>query len=169
MAPNPAPATGPVASFLRFALCGGGIGVLSGLAVPLVARAVPWVVANAVVTVVSTVLCTELHARFTFGTGRGAGLRQHWRSAGSAAAAYAVTSVAVLALHAVRASPGLVTEQAVYLGASGLAGIGRFLVLRWFVFAGDGGPGYGGAGVRGGGVRRSRGTAGPGGLNPALS
>ncbi|WP_416973632.1 GtrA family protein [Streptomyces sp. 4F14] len=133
---NQAPTTGPLASFLRFVLCGGGIGVLSSLAVPLVAMSMPWVVANAVITVVSTVLCTELHARFTFGTGRRAGWRQHWQSAGSAAAAYVVTSVAVLVLHAVQSSPGMLTEQVVYLSASGLAGIGRFLVLRLFVFAG---------------------------------
>ncbi|MFM9448411.1 GtrA family protein [Streptomyces acidiscabies] len=136
---NPAPVTGPVAAFLRFVLCGGGIGVLSSLAVPLVAMSMPWVVANAVVTVVSTVLCTELHARFTFGTGRGAGIREHWQSAGSAAVAYAVTSGAVMGLHAVLAAPSPVTEQVVYLSASGLAGIGRFLVLRLVVFAGRGG------------------------------
>ncbi|MET8983757.1 GtrA family protein [Streptomyces sp. NPDC004539] len=133
---NQAPTTGPLASFLRFVLCGGGIGVLSSLAVPLVAMSMPWVVANAVITVVSTVLCTELHSRFTFGTGKRAGLRQHWQSAGSAGVAYAVTSAAVLVLHAVQASPSMLTEQIVYLSASGLAGIGRFLVLRLFVFAG---------------------------------
>ncbi|WP_075779243.1 GtrA family protein [Streptomyces acidiscabies] len=145
---NPVPATGPVASFLRFVLCGGGIGVLSSLAVPLVAMSVPWVVANAVITVVSTVLCTEVHARFTFGTGRGAGVREHWQSAGAAGVAYVVTSGAVVGLHAVMVAPSLVTEQIVYLGASGFAGMGRFLVLRWFVFAGRGGRG-GAVGVAG--------------------
>jgi len=134
-------APGPFASFVRFVVCGGGIGVLSSGAVALLAGTMPWVVANAVVTVASTVLCTELHALFTFGTGRRAGRRQHWQSAGSATAAYAVTSLAMLILHLVQASPGMLTEQVVYLSASGLAGTGRFLVLRLFVFAGgrDGG------------------------------
>ncbi|WP_369260750.1 GtrA family protein [Streptomyces sp. R35] len=126
----------PLASFARFVLCGGGVGVLSSGAVALLGGLMPWVLANALITVASTVLCTELHARFTFGAGRRAGLRQHWQSAGSAAAAYAVTSVAVLILHLAQSSPGMLTEQVVYLGASGLAGIGRFVVLRLFVFDG---------------------------------
>ncbi|MEU9962151.1 hypothetical protein [Streptomyces sp. NPDC050982] len=129
-------APGPFASFVRFVVCGGGIGVLSSGAVALLAGTMPWVAANAVITVASTVLCTELHALFTFGTGKRAGWRQHWQSAGSATAAYAVTSLAMLILHLVQSSPGMVTEQVVYLSASGLAGTGRFLVLRLFVFAG---------------------------------
>jgi putative flippase GtrA len=130
-------APGPFASFVRFVVCGGGIGVLSSGAVALLAGAMPWALANAVITVASTILCTELHALFTFGTGRRPGWRRHWQSAGSAAAAYAVTSLAMLVLHMVQSSPGMLTEQVVYLSASGLAGIGRFLVLRLFVFAGD--------------------------------
>ncbi|MFH8467594.1 hypothetical protein [Streptomyces sp. NPDC017991] len=140
-------APGAFVSFVRFVVCGGGVGVLSSGAVALLAGSVPWVVANAVITVVSTVLCTELHALFTFGTGKRAGWRRHWQSAGSATAAYAVTSLAVLVLHLVQSSPGVLTEQIVYLGASGLAGTGRFLVLRLFVFAaGEGGRGHGGGG-----------------------
>ncbi|MFS8199480.1 hypothetical protein ACLVWQ_12415 [Streptomyces sp. CWNU-52B] len=130
-------APGPFASFVRFVVCGGGVGVLSSAAVALLAGSMPWAVANAVITVVSTVLCTELHALFTFGTGERAGWRRHWQSAGSATVAYAVTSLAVFALHLVQSSPGALTEQIVYLGASGLAGVGRFLVLRLFVFSGD--------------------------------
>jgi len=132
-------APGPFASFVRFVVCGGGVGVLSSGAVALLAGSMPWAVANAVITVASTVLCTELHALFTFGTGKRAGWRRHWQSAGSAVVAYAVTSLAVFVLHLVQASPGALTEQLVYLGASGFAGLGRFLVLRLFVFAGDGG------------------------------
>lgn len=128
-------APGPFASFVRFVVCGGGVGVLAGGAVALLAGAMPWMVANAVITIASTVLCTELHALFTFGTGARAGWRRHWQSAGSAGAAYAVTSLAVLVLHAVQGAPGVLTEQVVYLGASGAAGVGRFLVLRVFVFA----------------------------------
>ncbi|MEU5887682.1 hypothetical protein ABZ835_12725 [Streptomyces sp. NPDC047461] len=127
---------GPLASFVRFVVCGGGVGVLSSAAVPLLALLMPWVAANAVITVASTILCTELHALFTFGTGGRAGLRRHLQSAGSATAAYVVTCAAMFVLHSVQSSPSLAREQAVYLGASGLAGIGRFLVLRLFVFAG---------------------------------
>ncbi|MEU0603866.1 hypothetical protein ABZ484_37440 [Streptomyces sp. NPDC006393] len=127
---------GPVASFVRFVVLGGGVGVLCGFSVPLLATTMPWAVANAAVTVVSTLLCTELHARFTFARGRGAGWREHWQSAGSATAAFLTTGLAVHVLHLVQSSPGVLTQQAVYLGASGLAGTGRFVVLRLYVFAG---------------------------------
>jgi putative flippase GtrA len=133
--PKETAAPGALASFVRFVVCGGGIGVLSSAAVPLLATLMPWVAANALITIASTVLCTELHALFTFGTGRRPGWREHWQSAGSATAAYAATSAAILVLHAVQPSPGMLTEQTVYLSASALAGIGRFLVLRLFVFA----------------------------------
>jgi putative flippase GtrA len=126
---------GALGSFARFVLFGGGVGLASSAAVPLVATLMPWAAANALITVVSTLLGTELHARFTFGAGRRAHWRQHLQSAGSATAAYLVTSAAILVLHAVQPSASMRWEQAVYLGASGLAGIGRFLVLRLFVFA----------------------------------
>ena len=122
-------------AFIRFVMFGGGVGILAGFAVTLLAVAMPWAVANAVVTVASTLLCTELHARFTFRKGRGAGWREHWQSAGSASAAYLVTSGAIGVLHLLRPSAGPAVEQMVYLGASGLAGAGRFLVLRLYVFA----------------------------------
>ncbi|MEW1644543.1 hypothetical protein [Streptomyces sp. NPDC091219] len=133
--PKETGAPGALASFVRFVVCGGGVGVLSSAAVPLLAALMPWVAANALITIASTVLCTELHALFTFGTGRRPGLREHGQSAGSATVAYAATSAAILVLHTVQPSPGMLTEQTVYLGASALAGIGRFLVLRLFVFA----------------------------------
>lgn len=126
---------GRVASFIRFVIFGGGVGVLCSFAVPLLAMTMPWVASNAIVTVASTLLCTELHARFTFAKGRSAGWREHWQSAGSATAAYLATSLAVGVLHLVRSSPGMVSEHVVYLSASGLTGMGRFLVLRLYVFA----------------------------------
>ncbi|WP_225859362.1 GtrA family protein [Streptomyces albicerus] len=127
-------APGPLGSFARFVLFGGGVGVASSTAVAGLGGVMPWAVANALITVASTLLSTELHARFTFGAGH-AGWRQHWQSAGSATAAYVVTSIAVLVLHLVQPSAGVLYEQVVYLSAAGLAGIGRFLVLRVFVFA----------------------------------
>ena len=129
-----AAAPGTLASFARFVLCGGGIGVLSSGAVALLAATMPWVLANALITIASTILCTELHARFTFGAGQRPGWRQHWQSAGSATAAYIATSAAMLTLHLIQTSPSTLTEQTVYLSASGLAGIARFLILRLFVF-----------------------------------
>ncbi|MGW0709464.1 GtrA family protein [Streptomyces sp. NPDC002643] len=133
---RPAPAApGPLASFARFVLCGGGVGVAASAAVPWAAELLPWPVANALITVVTTLLCTELHARVTFQTGRRAGWRRHLQSAGSAMAAYMVTTAAVLILDALRPSAGMLWQQAVYLGAAGTAGTGRFLLLRLVVFA----------------------------------
>ncbi|GAA4020308.1 hypothetical protein GCM10022384_70940 [Streptomyces marokkonensis] len=125
---------GPAAPLIRFAVSGGGVGVLSSLAVPLLATTLPWALSNAIVTTLSTLLCTELHARFTFATGRAAGRREHWQCTASATAAYLATGTAVHLLHLVQPSAGLLTEQAVYLAASGLAGTGRFLLLRHYVF-----------------------------------
>ncbi|MFF5969011.1 hypothetical protein ACFY64_36025 [Streptomyces collinus] len=121
-------------AFARFVLCGGGVGVASSFAVAALASWIPWAVANALITVVSTLLATELHARFTFGAGGRATWRQHAQSAGSAAAAYAVTCVAMLVLQQMVAAPGAVLEQVVYLSASALAGVARFAVLRLVVF-----------------------------------
>ncbi|WP_406510984.1 hypothetical protein [Streptomyces sp. NBC_00212] len=129
-----AAAPGPFTAFLRFVLCGGGLGVASSSAVALLALLLPWALANALVTAASTALATELHARFTFQAGGRAGWRRHVQSAGSAAGAYVVTCLAMVALHALVASPNVLAEQAVYLSASGLAGLGRFIVLRLFVF-----------------------------------
>ncbi|MPY62030.1 hypothetical protein [Streptomyces spongiae] len=122
-------------AFARFVLCGGGVGLASSFAVAALASWIPWALANALITVTSTLLATELHARFTFGAGGRATWRQHAQSAGSAAAAYAVTCVAMLVLQQLVAEPGAVLEQVVYLSASALAGVARFAVLRLVVFA----------------------------------
>ncbi|WP_327726309.1 hypothetical protein OG250_01025 [Streptomyces sp. NBC_00487] len=127
-------APGACTAFARFVFCGGGVGLASSFAVAALASWMPWVLANALITVVSTLLATELHARFTFGAGRRATWRQHVQSAGSAAAAYAVTCGAMLALQCLVVAPGATLEQIVYLSASALAGVARFAVLRLVVF-----------------------------------
>lgn len=128
-------APGAFGAFARFALCGGGVGVASSFAVAGLASWLPWALANALIAVVSTLLSTEVHARFTFGAGGRATWRQHVQSAGSAAAAYAVTCVAMFVLHQLVAAPGAVLEQVVYLSASAFAGAARFAVLHLVVFA----------------------------------
>jgi putative flippase GtrA len=128
-------APGTFTAFARFVLVGGTVGLASSFAVATLASWMYWGVANALITVVSTLLATELHARFTFGAGGRATRRQHAQSAGSAAAAYAVTSVAMLVLQQLVAASGVMLEQVVYLTASALAGIARFAVLRLVVFA----------------------------------
>ncbi|MFF1442054.1 hypothetical protein [Streptomyces sp. NPDC058295] len=126
---------GGFGTFARFVLCGGGVGLASSFAVAALASWIPWILANALITAGSTLLATELHARFTFGAGERASWRQHAQSAGSAAAAYAVTCVAMLTLQQLVAAPGAALGQVVYLSASALAGVARFAVLRLVVFA----------------------------------
>ncbi|MFI6419432.1 GtrA family protein [Streptomyces sp. NPDC050842] len=128
-------APGAFNAFARFVLCGGGVGIASSFAVTGLASWIPWLLANALTAVASTLLSTELHARFTFGAGGRATWRQHTQSAGSAAAAYAVTCGAMLLLQQLVAAPGPMLEQIVYLSASALAGTARFAVLRLVVFA----------------------------------
>ncbi|MCX4546191.1 hypothetical protein [Streptomyces sp. NBC_01565] len=130
-----AAAPGAVVAFARFVICGGGVGIASSFAVAALAVWIPWGLANALITAASTLLTTELHARFAFGTGGRATWRQHAQSAGSAAAAYAVTCVAMLVLHQLVEAPGAALQQVVYLSASALAGVARFAVLRLVVFA----------------------------------
>ncbi|GGZ29054.1 hypothetical protein [Streptomyces poonensis] len=135
-AQSPQQATpGALTAFARFVLCGGGVGLASSFAVAALASLIPWSLANALITALSTLLATELHARFTFGTGGRATWHQHAQSAGSAAAAYAATCVAMLVLQQLVAAPSAVLEQIVYLSASALAGVARFAVLRLVVFA----------------------------------
>lgn len=123
---------GPFAAFVLFSAIGGGIGLLGSVSVGLLsAGLLPFVLANALVTAVSTVLATELLARFTFTAGRPTtwrgtfrcGLRLHLQSGGTAAVAFTTTTLAMCLLHAFASAPGPVVEQAVYLAASGVAGI----------------------------------------------
>ncbi len=55
------------AAFVRFAVCGGGVGLVSSGVLMALSGRVPVALANAVVTVARAVLATELHARSTFG------------------------------------------------------------------------------------------------------
>lgn len=122
-----------IAAFVRFVVCGGGVGLASSGALLLLHDRMPLVVANALVTVVSTVIATELHGRISFRSERG-GWGVHLQSGLTVAVSYAFTTGALLGLYAARPAPSALTEQAVYLSASALAGIGRFAVLRLVVF-----------------------------------
>lgn len=123
-----------VAAFIRFVICGGGVGLLSSGALMLLTGSMSIAVANAIVTVASTLICNELHSRITFRKGA-ASIRVHLESTGTAVVAYLFTTTAMLVLDAVAPHAGALTQQAVYLSASALAGIGRFVALRLVVFA----------------------------------
>ncbi|MCX5554627.1 hypothetical protein [Streptomyces sp. NBC_00038] len=120
--------------FVRFAGLGSGVTLAASAALVLFAQWMPWMAANALTTVASTVAATELHARVSFGHGR-PGLAGHLKSAATIGAGWLVTSGAVGVLAALRPDAGLVLQQTVYLSATALVGIGRYLVLRLAVFA----------------------------------
>ncbi|WTW92987.1 GtrA family protein [Streptomycetaceae bacterium NBC_01309] len=127
---------GPVASFIRFVVFGGGTGLAASAVLLVLAQHMSLAAANALVTVASTVVANELHSRLTFRSGQ-TGWRMHLKSTGTVVVSFLFTTTAMTVLHVVAASPNVLTEQAVYLTASGLAGIGRFAVLRVYVFAAD--------------------------------
>ncbi|MER6235702.1 GtrA family protein [Streptomyces clavifer] len=124
-----------IGAFVRFVVCGGGVGLVSGGVLVLLSERIPLVVANALVTVVSTVIATELHSRISFRSDR-RGWRIHLQSGMTVGVSYAFTTGALLLLHAVETSPSLMVEQTVYLSASAVAGVGRFALLRFAVFTG---------------------------------
>ncbi|MFJ4841064.1 hypothetical protein [Streptomyces sp. NPDC088746] len=122
-----------VAAFVRFVVCGGGVGLAASGALVLLGERIPLVLANAVITVVSTVIATELHSRISFRSDR-RGWRIHLQSGLTVVVSYAFTTGALLVLHAVQAAPSALVEQTVYLSASAAAGVGRFALLRMVVF-----------------------------------
>lgn len=123
-----------LAAFVRFVVCGGGVGLASSGVLVLLNDRMPLAVANALVTVVSTLIATELHSRVSFRSGR-RGWGVHLQSGLTVAVSYAFTTGALLCLYAVRPEPSALVEQTVYLSASALAGVGRFALLRVVVFA----------------------------------
>ncbi|MFF9687532.1 hypothetical protein [Streptomyces sp. NPDC014623] len=131
--PTRHPASPPVAAFVRFVLCGGGVGLAASGALVLLGERIPLVLANAVITVVSTVIATELHSRVSFRSGH-RGWRIHLQSGLTVAVSYAFTTGALFVLHTTQSAPSALVEQSVYLSASAVAGAGRFALLRAVVF-----------------------------------
>ncbi|MET7746438.1 hypothetical protein [Streptomyces sp. NPDC005385] len=110
-------------------MCGGAVGAVSSGALVLLDGILPLAVANALVTLVSTAIATELHQRVTFRSPR-SGWGVHLRSSLTAALSFALTTGALLILHATSPKPAALVEQCVYLSFSALAGTLRFVLLR---------------------------------------
>ncbi|WP_406090135.1 hypothetical protein [Streptomyces sp. NBC_01013] len=125
-----------LAAFVRFVICGGGVGVASSGVLVLLNGRIPLAVANALVTVVSTVIATELHSRISFRSDR-RGWGVHLQSGLTVAVSYAFTTGALFCLYAVQSEPSALVQQSVYLSASAIAGAGRFALLRIVVFRED--------------------------------
>jgi glycosyltransferase involved in cell wall biosynthesis len=121
---------------VRFA----AIGVLSTIAYALLYLALraPFGpgVANALALALTAVANTQANRRFTFGLRGPDGLVRH-HAAGAVVylVTLAVTSGALLVLHAIDAHPPRIVEVAVLVGAGATATVTRYLGLRFWVFA----------------------------------
>ncbi|WP_158880475.1 bifunctional glycosyltransferase family 2/GtrA family protein [Amycolatopsis anabasis] len=113
----------------------GGLSTVATLALYAVLRSWwPPLVANLVALTVTTLLNTEANRRFTFLGSRVSSSRVHVQGLFVFALYYAVTSGALLILHAVVQAPSRTLELIVLLVASILGTVGRFLLLRTWVF-----------------------------------
>lgn len=121
-------------SLARFAVVGGSTTALYALLYLAAVEVLPAHPANAAAMVVSTVVSTEWHRRWTFRSDRG-GLRTHLQAGLVTTVTYAMTSSALVLLEAV--SPGAEegAQVAAIVTASAVAGLLRFVALRVWVFA----------------------------------
>lgn len=126
-----------VVQLVRYGMVG-GLGTAVNAAIFLALR--NWldsVPANLVALVVSTAVSTEVNRRFTFG----GGAAHRWRAnvqIGGTVLFYALYSSAVLLLlGAVVDAPTPLEETLAVVVASTLGGLGRFLLLRYWVFGTD--------------------------------
>ncbi|WP_103961195.1 glycosyltransferase [Nonomuraea solani] len=116
----------------------GAIGVLSTVAhlglYALLRTWLPVLPANLLALTLTTVLNTEANRRFTFTSSRGSATRTHLLGLVVFGLYYALTSGALLALHAVTPAPSRAVELTVLVCACVLGTAGRFLLLRGWVF-----------------------------------
>ncbi|UZJ25163.1 GtrA family protein [Rhodococcus antarcticus] len=93
--------------------------------------------ANVAASVVATVLGTELHRRLTFRTGPRVGwAAAQWQSAGVAALGLVVTTAVLAAVELLVPGSTWWEEVLVVNATTGLIGVGRYVVLRRWVFRG---------------------------------
>lgn len=102
----------------------------------------PWldaVPANLVALVITTAVSTEANRRFAFGGARAHRLREWVQDVGTVAFYAGYTSAVLLVLHLVVPSASPLQEAVAVAVASIAGGVGRFLVLRNWVFEARGG------------------------------
>jgi putative flippase GtrA len=138
-APPPFRERHPLARQLgRYVVAGGvGTGVNAGVYLLLRTGWDAAIAANLVALVVSTLVSTEVNRRFTFDGAHGHPWRAHVQTAGMVGFYAVYSSAVLLALAALVDDPTPLLESAVVSAASVLGGAGRFLLLRFWVFAGE--------------------------------
>jgi putative flippase GtrA len=126
-------------SLARFAVVGTSTTALYALLYLLAVEALPPHLANLVAMVISTVVSTEWHRRWTFRSPR-SGLRTHLRAGLVTTVTYAMTSAALVVLARVDPDAEEIVQVAALVAATTLAGLLRFAVLRLWVFASQQAP-----------------------------
>jgi len=121
------------ASFARFVLVGGSSNVVY-VAAFLLLDGTGVQLANAVGSIASTVLATELHRRLTFHVEERVGwLTAQLEGGGLAVAGLAATALALAGLGRLVGQPSALAHLAVVIVVTGLIGVVRFVALRtWF-------------------------------------
>ncbi|GGU51136.1 bifunctional glycosyltransferase family 2/GtrA family protein [Lentzea flava] len=94
----------------------------------------PVLTANLAALVITTLFNTEANRRFTFTARNTARGRTHLQGFVVFGLYYAFTSAALLVLHAAVPDPSRALELAVLLGSSAIGTVGRFFLLRSWVF-----------------------------------
>jgi putative flippase GtrA len=110
--------------------------LLQGLLFLLLRDPVGSLPANMAATVVTTLVNTEFHRRVTFANSSSSPFRRHLQSALTLLFYATYGSVVLLALRALVGTPSATMEAAALMAGSTVGGIGRFVLLRWWVFTG---------------------------------
>ncbi len=124
---------GVLAPFSRFVVVGGSTTALFNVMYAVLVLYLPIPVTTAIAAVTTTLLANELHSRWTFRSGP-SGLIRHVQAGATAFASWLVTTGAVMALYELDPQPSFLVEQIVLVVAMAAAGIGRYLVLSWYVY-----------------------------------
>ncbi len=120
---------------VRFAAVGvatWGVGTALYLVLRLVTGPFP---ANLVATVVGTAISTAVHARFTFGVSGTSRARAHLQGLVMIALSLGTGNVVLAGLGRLAPDASTVVESVALTAAGALVALGRFVVLRGWVFA----------------------------------
>lgn len=122
---------------VRYAIVGGlGTGV-NALVFLLMRTWMDTLPANLVALIVSTLVSTEANRLFTFGGAVAHRWRAHVQNGGTVLFYAFYSSAVLLLLTLLVDSPSPLLESAAVATASVLGGLGRFLIMRYWVFRSD--------------------------------
>ena len=124
------------AQLFRFACVGvASTALFTVLYLALRTAGMPAQAANAICQLVTAVANTAANRRLTFGIrGRTDAVRHQLQGLIAFGAGLALTSVALLVLHAITPNPGRFVEVSVVVGATIVATLVRFVLYRFWVF-----------------------------------